>query len=79
MCGQPHVLHAHGIGLVVWRLGRYAYAQWEITMAMPCGIFIYVNSPQLVELHGTRGGSRAALSQEAGAGAMGHVATPELP
>jgi hypothetical protein len=29
--------------------------------------------------HGTRGGSGAALGQEAGAGAAGHMVTPELP
>jgi hypothetical protein len=29
--------------------------------------------------HGTRGGSRAALCQEAGAGTMGRVAAPKLP
>jgi hypothetical protein len=29
--------------------------------------------------NGTRGGTRAALSQEAGAGATGGVAAPELP
>jgi hypothetical protein len=29
--------------------------------------------------HETRGGSGATLSQEAGAGAVGHVAVPELP
>jgi hypothetical protein len=29
--------------------------------------------------HGIGGGSRAALSPEAGAGATGHVAAPELP
>jgi hypothetical protein len=47
-------------------------------MAMPPGGICLLNSPQLIELHGTRGGSGAALSQEAGAGAMGHVAAPEL-
>jgi hypothetical protein len=29
--------------------------------------------------HGTYDGSRAVLSQEAGAGATGHVTAPELP
>jgi hypothetical protein len=31
------------------------------------------------ELHGIHGGSRAVLSQEAGAGATGHMAALELP
>jgi hypothetical protein len=29
--------------------------------------------------HGARGGPGAALSPDAGAGTMGHVAAPELP
>jgi hypothetical protein len=49
-------------------------------MAMlPAGIFVYFNSPQSVELHETHGGSGAALSQEAGAGATKHETTLELP
>jgi hypothetical protein len=43
------------------------------------GIFVYFNSPQPVELHGIRDGSGATLSQEAGAGATGHMAAPVLP
>jgi hypothetical protein len=43
------------------------------------GIFVYFNSPQPIDLHGTCDGSGAALSQEAGAGDTGCVAAPELP
>jgi hypothetical protein len=43
------------------------------------GIFVYFNSPQPVDLHGTCDGSGAALSQEAGAGDTGRVVAPELP
>jgi ribosomal protein L35AE/L33A len=43
------------------------------------GIFVYYNSPHPVDLHGTHGGSRATLSQEVGARAIGHVTALELP
>jgi hypothetical protein len=45
-------------------------------MAMSLEIFIYFNSPQFAELYGTRGGSGAALCQEATADAMGRVVAP---
>jgi hypothetical protein len=45
-------------------------------MAMSLEIFVYFNSPQSAELHGTRGGSGAVLCQEAAADAMGCVVAP---
>jgi hypothetical protein len=42
-------------------------------------IFVYFHSPQPVELYGTRGGSGAALRQEAEAGATRHMVAMELP
>jgi hypothetical protein len=48
-------------------------------MAMSRGIFVYFNSPQPIELHGTHSSPRAALSQEAGAEASEHMAVLELP
>jgi hypothetical protein len=39
----------------------------------------YLFTSIAAELHGIHGGSRAVLSQEAGAGATGHMAALELP
>jgi hypothetical protein len=62
MCRSLHVTHARGIGLVMWRLGRYAHASMgDHDDNATGGIFVYFNSPHPVELYGTHGGSGAAL------------------
>jgi hypothetical protein len=61
----------------MWRLERYVHALMGDHDDNATGRYLF--SPQLIELYGTRGGSEATLSQEAGARAMGHVAAPELP
>jgi hypothetical protein len=47
-------------------------------IAMPQGVFVYFNSTQFIEFHGTHGCSGVVLSQEAGAEATRHVTAPEL-
>jgi hypothetical protein len=87
----PHVLLAYNVPpaacLACARYRPCHVASWKIR-ARPdgrswwqChqGIFVYFNSPQPVELHGTHDGSGTVLSQEARAGATRLMATPELP